>query len=88
MAKNFEVRIADMSFDQQNVTISVGDTVTWINDDDTTHSVTKDPASPLSITEIVLDSNIYSARQVFATAGLLKYHCKFHPMMTGSVTVT
>jgi plastocyanin len=96
MAKNFEVRIAGMAFDQKNITISAGDSVTWINDDgatsNTTHSVTTDPGSPLSIPEIVLDPNVpllWSSRQTFPTAGVFNYHCKFHPMMAGnSVTVT
>lgn len=94
MAKNFEVRIAGMAFDQQNITISAGDSVTWINDDGITsatpHSVTSDPGSPLSIPEIDLDPNVilYSARQTFRTSGVFKYHCKYHTSMTGSVKVT
>jgi plastocyanin len=94
MAKNFEVRIAGMAFNQQNITISVGDSVTWINDDGTTsgttHTVTSDPGSPISIPEIVLDPNVilYSPRQTFPTAGVFNYHCRIHQTMTGSVTVT
>ena len=90
MARNFEVLIPGMSFDQKDITISVGDTVTWINDDGTsTHTVTTDTGSPLSITEILIPGSTYSPRQPFSTAGVLKYHCRFHPtMMKGSVTVT
>lgn len=95
MAKNFEVRIAGMAFDQKDITISVGDSVTWINDDgtnnNTKHSVTTDSGSSLSIPEIVLDPNatttMYSDRQTFPTAGMFKYKCRFHGGMNGSVKV-
>lgn len=88
MAQNFEVLIAGMAFDQQDITISAGDTVTWINDDSTTtHSVTKDPTSPLPFTEVIVPGGTYTTRQSFPTVGVLNYHCKFHSHMTGSVTV-
>lgn len=88
MAKNYEVLISGFAFDQQNLTISAGDTVTWINDDSSNHSVTQDAGSPLPITEIDLGPNVYSPRQDFGTVGVLKYHCKYHMHMKGSVTVT
>jgi plastocyanin len=87
MAKNYEVLIAGHEFDQKNITIAVGDTVTWINDDAGKHTVTQDPGSPLSFTEVVIDGSTYSPRQTFSAAGVLKYHCRIHPSMTGSVTV-
>lgn len=88
MAKNYEVLISGMAFDQQDLEIKTGDTVTWINDDDGPHTVTKDTGSELSIQEIEVDALGHSPRQQFDVAGKLSYHCRFHPHMTGSVTVT
>jgi plastocyanin len=88
MARNIEVLISGFAFDQQDISISVGDTVTWINDDGGSHTVTQDTTSGLPIAEIALGANEYSPRQTFGTAGVLNYHCRFHPHMTGSVTVT
>jgi plastocyanin len=87
MAKNYEVRISGFAYDQQNISISSGDTVTWINLDDSEHTVTTDSGSALSISEVTLDGGQFSERIPFSSAGVLKYHCEIHPHMKGSVTV-
>lgn len=71
-------------FAPANVTVSMGDTVTWTNDSDAPHTVTSDGSGPL-------DSDVFeegrSFRFTFDQAGDFAYHCEIHPDMTGTVTV-
>jgi plastocyanin len=78
-----EVTIADFAFDPGDLTVSVGDTVTWTNDDDTDHTVTADDDS--------FDSDDVAGgetfEQTFDEAGDFSYHCSIHSQMTGTITV-
>jgi plastocyanin len=85
--RNFEVRLKNSKIDQKEITISVGDTVTWINEDGIKHSVTPDAGSALKPPEIVLEGGAISNRIKFDKEGDLNYHCKFHSTMIGKVTV-
>jgi plastocyanin len=83
LAADSDVSIPSLSFDPETVTIDVGDTVTWTNDDNVAHTVTADddsfdsgPLSPGS-TETV----------TFASAGTYAYHCTIHSSMTGTIVV-
>jgi plastocyanin len=77
------VSIVNMSFSSSSITVYVGTTVTWTNNDAMAHTVTSDNNN--------FDSgNIgpggkYS--RTFSTAGTFPYHCTIHPTMTGTVTV-
>ncbi|PAU49381.1 plastocyanin [Streptomyces albireticuli] len=77
------VLIQDFQFDPPSVTIAVGDTVRWTNNDSATHTSTSDKG--------VWDSGNLttgtSFRRTFRTAGTFPYHCAIHPSMTGTVTV-
>ena len=77
------VNIVNMSFAPTGVTVSVGTTVTWTNNDAMTHTVTADDASFDSGN--MAQGATYSHK--FATAGTVAYHCKIHPTMTASVAV-
>ncbi len=77
------VSIADFSFKAPAITVSVGTTVTWTNNDSTSHTVTADDGSFKS--DPLGAGATFS--QTFATAGTFAYHCTIHPTMTGSVTV-
>jgi plastocyanin len=85
--RNYEVRMKDSKFDQKEIEIKVGDTVSWVNDDDMKHSVTTVTGSEISIAEIIVEANEHSARTKFDTAGTFKYKCKFHSGMTGTIKV-
>ena len=87
-SRNFEVSMKNNLFNQKDITVSAGDTVRWINEDNGKHSVTPDTdGSPFK--EIVLDGGTFSDRITFDKAGTFKYHCKFHPKaMMGTITVT
>ena len=63
------------------VTIAVGGSVTWTNNDNTTHTSTGSTWNSGSIAP----GGKYTA--TFSTAGTYTYHCTIHPGMTGTVTV-
>jgi plastocyanin len=89
--RNFEVRMrAGQKFNPDSFEIQAGDTVTWLNEDDSAkHSATPDDDSPITFTETDLASGKFSRRITFNTEGSVKYHCKHHPgVMKGTITVT
>lgn len=78
------VSIKDFSFNPASLSIQVGDSVTWTNDDGPAHSIKSgdhtfdspgpiDPASSFSFT--------------FTTPGSYTYICGIHPSMKGTVVV-
>jgi plastocyanin len=71
------------------VTIGVGGTVTWTNDDTAAHTVTSGTVS--NGPDGKFDSSIFMARgtfsHTFSEAGQYDYFCIVHPWMTGKVIV-
>jgi plastocyanin len=77
------VKISNFTFGPQALTVSAGTTVTWINEDDTPHTVT---AVDKSFRSKPLDTgDRYSF--TFAKPGEYAYFCSLHPMMTAKVVV-
>jgi plastocyanin len=78
------VEIADFEFWPRELTITVGEKVTWRNDDPYGHWV-------VSTDPDVLDSGELSQAQAydktFSQAGTYLYYCKIHNYMKGTVTV-
>ena len=77
------VTIAGFAFSPQKVTVSVGDTVTWTNNDATGHTASANDGSFATGT---IQSG-QSATVTFTKAGTFPYHCAIHPSMTGTVVV-
>ncbi|MBI5145957.1 MAG: cupredoxin domain-containing protein [Thaumarchaeota archaeon] len=79
----------DECFIPNMVTVSVGGTVTWTNDDTAAHTVTSGTASDGP--DGVFDSSILMSGKTFEhtfdEAGSYDYFCVVHPWMTGNVTV-
>jgi plastocyanin len=77
------VHLAGAQFAPASVTVGVGATVTWLNDDASKHTVTANDAS--------FDSGSLNAGASFAhsftTAGSFTYVCNFHGNMRGTVIV-
>jgi LPXTG-motif cell wall-anchored protein len=73
-ASSATVVIKDFAFKPTPVTVNVGDTVTWRNDDSTVHTATADDGS--------FDTGSLSQGQTgqfrFTKAGTFKYHCIPH----------
>jgi plastocyanin len=77
------VEIKGFAFAPASLTVSVGSTVTWTNQDSPAHTVTADDAS-FDSKQI---SNGASFKQTFAKAGTFTYHCAIHTSMKGTIVV-
>ena len=81
-------QIGQLYFDPQDITVSVGTTVVWTNNDDTIHTVTS--GNPDDGASGIFDSGILDAGASFeytvSSSEILDYYCIVHPWMTGSVT--
>ncbi len=75
------VTIAGFAFKPDTITVKAGDTVTWTNNDGTTHTATGSGFDTGNI------SSGTSASVTFNTAGSFVYHCSIHASMTGTVVV-
>ena len=78
-----QVTIKGFAFDPQTVTIKVGETVTWTNEDPTNHPVAGDNGEFDSL-ELPQGA---SFSFTFTSAGTFTYHCKVHTNMKGTVVV-
>src|ERR1700754_1596956 len=77
------VKIDNFVFGPATLAVSVGTTVTWINQDDIPHTVVADDKSFKSK---VLDSE-ESFSFTFTKPGEYGYFCSLHPHMVGKVIV-
>jgi plastocyanin len=77
------VEIVDFAFGPAELTVPVGTTVTWTNQDSAPHTATGDDGS--------FDSGRLDQGQSFSftfeAAGSFPYHCDFHPNMVATITV-
>ena len=78
------VAITDFKFSPATLTVPVGATVTWTNQDEEPHTVA---AKDGSFHSPGMDTHgIYSF--TFTNPGSYDYICSIHPFMTGTVVVT
>jgi plastocyanin len=77
------VEITNFTFEQNTVTIKIGDTITWTNHDSATHTVVADDGSFRSGSL----SKDASFSFTFNTAGTFPYKCGVHASMVGTVIV-
>ena len=84
-APSAKVTIDNFSFTPAELTITAGQTVTWINHDDVPHTViSRKPDRSLKSDALDTDETY---KHTFATAGTYDYFCSVHPHMTGRVIV-
>ncbi|GLH79827.1 amicyanin [Bradyrhizobium sp. SSBR45G] len=81
-AETIKVTIDNFTFTPADVTVKVGDTVTWTNHDDIPHTV----VSAGKYRSKTLDTDD-SFSFTFAASGDYKYFCSLHPHMTGMIKV-
>lgn len=78
-----QIVIDQFAFSTPRTPVHVGDTVEWINKDVVDHTATeKNKAWNVTL------APGKSARVVMKAAGRFAYYCRFHPNMTGTLTVT
>jgi plastocyanin len=82
-AEDTAVKIENFTFAPQRVTVKAGTTVTWINDDDTPHTVSS--ATKAFKSKAIDTDDKFSF--TFMTAGVYEYFCSLHPHMTGTIVV-
>jgi amicyanin len=79
------VSINNFAFTPAAITVKVGATVTWTNNDEEPHTVFSSAAGMKSP---VLASNQNTYSFTFTAPGTYEYNCTIHPFMHGTVTVT
>ncbi len=75
------VGMAGSTFQPSNVTITVGESVTWANDDAVIHTVVGETFSSGNIAPGATFTH------TFDEPGIYEYECTIHPGMIGTVTV-
>jgi plastocyanin len=82
-ASSNTINIVNFTFTPGTLTVKAGTTVTWANNDTTTHRPTSDNG--------VFDSGDLAPGATFSftfnNTGTFSYHCSIHPYMTGKVIV-
>ena len=78
-----QVIMINRSYNPQQVTVKVGDTVTWVNQDSPQHDVVADNGEFKS--SLFDKGGTFSF--TFTKAGTFPYHCSIHPGMVGTVVV-
>ncbi|MGE5156870.1 MAG: cupredoxin family copper-binding protein [Gemmatimonas sp.] len=81
-AQELKVTIDNFTFTPPELTVKLGDTVTWTNHDDIPHTV----VSAGKFRSKALDTDD-SFSFTFTAAGDYKYFCSLHPHMTGMIKV-
>jgi glucose/arabinose dehydrogenase len=79
------VEIKSFSFQPASITVPAETTMTWINRDPVTHTITADDGS-FNSGNIGGDGGEFN--RTFSEPGTYKYHCILHPSMTGEIVVT
>lgn len=78
------IRMADIKFDPETATASVGQTICWINEDTFDHNAVANSGADFK-------SELFGKGKTFTTTvdspGTVKYECTIHPGMTGEITV-
>ena len=78
------IQMQNIAFDPKDVTVKVGQKVTWTNDDSVDHNVTSKSG------ETIKSDNFGKGGTFSFTptkAGKISYVCTIHPGMTGTLTV-
>lgn len=80
-----EVKVVDMEFQPESVTINAGDSVEWVWDASTPHDVVSDdPDTEDFVSELITEGTF---SHTFEETGTFGYHCTPHPQMVGEVVV-
>lgn len=79
-----QVDIKDLAFSPARITVPVGGTVTWTNDDMVPHTATAKDRAVLQSGTLAPGATF---SQTFATPGTFDYFCEFHANMKGEIIV-
>ncbi|WP_338772208.1 plastocyanin/azurin family copper-binding protein [Nocardia vulneris] len=79
------IDVRDMKFAPGEVTVKVGDTVTWHFTDKAPHTVQGIGDKAMGLNSPIIDKGDWS--YTFTAPGTYRYLCSLHPEMRGTVTV-
>jgi plastocyanin len=82
------VVMKNTSFQPQEITISTGGELTWINQDSVNHTIVGDNTGPGGDFQSGVLQPGEEFSFVFDQPGTFTYHCSIHPNMKGTVIVT
>ena len=77
------IRIANFTFAPPTLTVHVGSSVTWKNQDDIVH-VVKEKNGAFASDALDTDGTF---SHLFGQVGIVDYFCAIHPQMTGKIVV-
>lgn len=80
------VTIKNSTFNPHTLTVKAGTTVTWINEDNTSHIIASDTESPIRTSSSNLDNGA-TYQFTFNEEGVYGYHSTTHPSMNGTIIV-
>ena len=78
------IMISDFKFVPSELRIKKGTIVTWVNRDNSTHTLASDSGAEID-SQPLSQSQRYE--HTFDNAGTYDYHCKNHPSMIGKIIV-
>lgn len=79
------INISNFAFTPATLSVKVGTTVTWTNNDSAPHTITSDVGSALKSPTL---STGQSYQVTLTSLGTVSYHCSIHPSMKGAIVVT
>ncbi len=82
------VVIDNLDFQQKEITVKKGETVTWKNQDTAKHNVVFDDSSVGTVENSKLVGNGEELKFTFDKAGEFSYFCSPHPFMKAKIIVT
>jgi plastocyanin len=77
-----QVKISDLAFSPVEITAKVGDIIRWVNGDFVDHTATAKDGE----WDVMIEAE-KQAELPLTRAGTIDYFCRFHPGMTGKITV-
>lgn len=81
-----EAEITNFAFVPAEIKVKLGSKVTWVNNDNSPHTVTSDSGGKSGLSSGTLEKG-ESYGKVFDSVGVFNYHCNFHSSMKGKVVV-
>lgn len=82
----YTVSMEGLKFVPAALTVAVGDTVTWVNNDTASHTVTISDGPEMFESDLLAPGD--SFKYTFTMPGQYNYYCAVHPDMKASVLVT
>ena len=80
-----KVSIQNFAFSPASLRVQQGTVVTWTNSDSTAHTITETDGQAGPDSGTLNPGLTYSFK--FDKVGTYRYHCAFHPEMTGTIVV-